>query len=96
MLRNSFTDSGRWLELADNHLSSYTLPDWQEPCTTERMTWWLERLDMTEKDYVKLTNTDLEGFRRLNPDWPLRAFVGLILEHYDEQSEIRRGKDGTP
>lgn len=85
MLRDTFTDSGWWLELADKHLANYTIPDWHETCSRERMIWWLERLDMTEKDYVRLTNTTLDEFRRLNPDWPLRAFVGLILELYDER-----------
>lgn len=84
-MKTDFTDSGYSDELDDKHLASYRIPEWHEECSTERMIWWLERLDMTEKDYVKLTNTSLDEFRKLNPDWPLRAFVGLILELYDER-----------
>ena len=92
MLKTDFYDSEHWLELADKHLASYTLPAWNQPCSTEEMKRWLNRLDMTEKDYKKLTNTTLDEFRMLNPTWPLRAFVGLILEHYDEQHG-QAGKD---
>ena len=90
MLKTDFTDSASWMELADKHLASYDLPRWHEVCSTEKMVQWLDRLDWTEKDFKKWTNTTLDDFMLLNPTWPLRAFVGLILEHYDEQSEGAR------
>ena len=85
MLRTTFTDSEHWLELAQRHLKSYDLPKWPEECSTDKMELWLARFDLDEKDYLKLTNTTLEEFRKLNPDWPMRAFVGLLLELYDER-----------
>ena len=85
MLRTNFTDSEIWLELAQKHLTRYDLPKWSEECQIPNMELWLARFDMDEKDYLKLTNTTLEEFRKLNPDWPLRAFVGLLLELHDER-----------
>ena len=91
MLRTNFTDSEHWLELAQRHLTSYDLPKWSEECSTDKMELWLARFDLDEKDYLKLTNTTLAEFRKLNPDWPLRAFVGLLLEVCDERNG--NGKD---
>ena len=85
MLRSTFSDSEHWLELAQRHLTSYDLPRWHEECSTDKMELWLARFDLDEKDYLKLTNTTLAEFRKLNPDWPLRAFVGLLLELCDER-----------
>ena len=85
MLRSTFSDSDHWLELAQWHLTSYDLPKWSEECSQDRMELWLARFDLDEKDYLKLTNTTLAEFRKLNPDWPLRAFVGLLLELYDDK-----------
>jgi len=78
MLKTDFTDSEWWSELADKHLTRYNLPRWGEPCTVKKMNLWCERLDLV--DYEKITNTSHEEFIALNPDWPLRAFVGLLLE----------------
>ena len=79
MLRTDFTDSRAWEELADKYC---TLPNWSEPCTEERMVWWCKRLDV---NYQKITNTTHQEFIELNETWPLRAFVGLLLEQRDEQ-----------
>ena len=80
MFRTDFLDSGAWSEMGKN--IPYNLPDWTRPCIPEDMTWWCERLNV---DYETITNTTNEEFIRLNKDWPLRAFVGLLLEQRDEQ-----------
>lgn len=81
--KDDFKDSGYWDELANKHLSSYTLPKWSVTCSVEAMTIWLERLGL-ESDYTRGTNTSVEDFMFLNPHWPLRAFIGLALEMKDE------------
>ena len=87
MLKTDFTDSGYWDELAKRHLSSYNLPNWHEVCSRIEMEKWMNRLDLM--DYEKIVNTTLEEFRELNKDWPLRAFIGLLLEQREEQSGNR-------
>ena len=87
MLRTNFNDAGAWLELAEDVC---TLPNWSEPCTEERMVWWCKRLDV---NYSKITNTTHQEFIELN-GWPLRSYVGLLLEERDGQSKgdgINRG-----
>lgn len=79
-LKQKFNDSAYWNELAEKHLPAFNLPAWNTPCTPGQMAIWLERLDFTEKQYQKHTNTSLKEFIELNPTWPLRAFIGTILE----------------
>ena len=80
-MRTDFTDSEHWQELAQKHLISYDLPKWDVPCTVEKMGLWCDRLDL---NYEQITNTTHQEFIELN-GWPLRAFVGLLLEQRDEQ-----------
>ncbi len=87
MLRNDFLDSRAWDEMANK--LPYRQPDWHESCSREAMLWLLECFDLTEKGYIRLTKTTLDEFMSLNPDWPLRAFVGLLLEHHEEKYKHR-------
>jgi len=82
MLRSAFTDAEHWSELAQKYLTRYDLPNWHEPCAVEKMELWCDRLDL---DYEQITNTTHQEFIELNETWPLRAFVGLLLEQRDEQ-----------
>ena len=84
MLRTDFSDSEHWEYLADRHLHSYTLPRWHEICTVGKMELWCDRLDLT--DHEQVTNTTHEEFIALNQDWPLRSFVGLLLEQVEERN----------
>ena len=95
-MRTNFSDSEHWLELAQRHLINYDLPRWHEQCSQDKMELWLDRIGMTEKDYLKLTNTTLAEFKSLNADWPLRAFVGLLLEIRDERETENIGAIGNP
>lgn len=78
--RSDFVDSSHWDQLARKHLSAFSLPKWSVLCTPERMARWAERLNITEAEYRRQTMTSFEQFIRLNPDWPLRAWIGLLLE----------------
>ncbi|MHB8622078.1 MAG: hypothetical protein ACYC9J_00410 [Sulfuricaulis sp.] len=81
---SEFYDAPHWDELAAKHLSRYTLPAWDVPCDPEAMRRWLGRLDLTERQYEKLTATSLDDFITLNRCWPLRAWIGLMLEAKQE------------
>jgi len=76
----SFCDAAHWDELAASYLPRYDLPAWDVPCSPEAMEIWLDRLDLTEKEYSRTTNTGLADFCALNPAWPLRAWIGTVLE----------------
>ena len=82
-----------WDELAGRILTSYDLPRWAVPCSPEAMRLWAERLDLgpktarsTKTAYEGTTNTTMEEFIELNPGWPLRSFVGLVLEEVNHQT----------
>lgn len=90
MLRSNFTDQEHWLELAKKHLTSYDLPKWHETCSMNKMELWCDRLDL---DYKAISNTSHEDFIRLNKDYPLRVFVGLLLEAKDEQESGKSSRD---
>lgn len=77
---SEFCDAAHWDGLGRRHLGRYNLPDWSAPCDPEAMHRWLDRLDLTERDYERITATGLADFIAMNPNWPLRAFIGLTLE----------------
>lgn len=77
-MKTDFADSSYWDALAKKYLKSYTLPKWDKPMTEEGMRRWKDRLNISERLY-----SDYQDFDELNPDWPLRAFVGLLMETKD-------------
>jgi hypothetical protein len=80
-------DRKHWDVLAKTHAHQYTMPRWEQTCTAESMAAWLERLDVTPREWRAVgAFTDPAEFARLNPRWPLRAFVGLVLEYVDERA----------
>lgn len=79
-LKTKFLDAGHWDELAAKHLPRHDLPAGDAPCSPDEMRRWLDRLNMTEKEYSQATNTGLADFCALNPAWPLRAWIGIVLE----------------
>lgn len=47
---------------------------------------WLDRLDLSERDYLRACGLKrLDEFIELNPRWPLRAWLGTILELKEEE-----------
>jgi hypothetical protein len=77
-LKSDFKDSDTWDLLAANQ-THYRLPEWDVPCTIAKMKEWEKRLDIS--DYQEVTQTSRKDWMELNPTWPLRAYVGLLLEH---------------
>ena len=78
-------DDEYWLALSDRLGVPYRLPRRAAPCTVETMKLWLERLDRTPTWHRRIYATTLAEFVELNPRWPLRAFVGLMLEQVNEE-----------
>lgn len=79
--KSSFRDSRYWGELAKKHLSRYNLPKWSDICEADAMARWADILDVK---YERLTNTGFDDFIRMNPNWPLMAWLGTCLEQADE------------
>lgn len=81
-----WTDADHWDRLAAVCLPRHNLPRWDVPCSPEAMERWIDRLDLTEKEYSQATNTSLADFCALNPTWPLRAWLGTVLEMKHESA----------
>lgn len=82
----SFTDAKHWAALAEKHINRFHLPDWDEACAPYSMERWCDRLNIGPQEFMVYTNTDCEDWMALNPDWPLRAFIGILLEFVDTRS----------
>ena len=82
-LEAGFTDAKGWDDLAEKHITRFNLPAWELPCTEVDMDLWMGRLDISLEEFLNYTNTDCEDWIALNPNWPLRAFIGILLEFID-------------
>ena len=78
-LRAEFKDSDEWGKLMEQ--TRYVLPGWEVAPTVPLMELWLERLNISKHLYIDSMQTSLKEWLDLNQDWPLRAFVGLLLEY---------------
>ena len=79
MLRNDFLDADHWAELAK--ALGLRLPLWRQPPTRGQMSKWLRKLGVSLTQYQEWSGDQtLEEFAKRNPSWPLRAWVGMLLE----------------
>lgn len=86
-----FGESYHWTELAKE--KKIRLPLWRHPCNSSGMRRFLKKLDYSVEQYLDdNAEKNLRVFGNLNPDWPLRAWVGLLLENidYNEKHEAER------
>jgi len=87
-LRRNFADNGHWIELARKLY--VRLPVYGSQPTDEKMRYWLRKFRVVEGTYLLATGyKELADFRALNPDWPLRAWVGLLIEYVTERDEAK-------
>ncbi|MGH8756295.1 MAG: hypothetical protein ACREU0_10860 [Burkholderiales bacterium] len=87
-LRNDFEDDEAWVQLAEDY--GHRLPNWTYPPEPKTMRRWMRRLKVKEREYLGACEfVELGDFQRLNPRWPLRAWVGLLLEYVDERDEAK-------
>lgn len=86
--RKDFADDETWVELAKKLY--IRLPNWATPPDERHMRRWLRKFKVPEKAYLDATGYEaLSDFTKYNPDWPLRAWLGLLLEYVVERDEAR-------
>ena len=84
-LRDDFLDADHWAEMAKAR--KLRLPLWRMKCTRGQMGKWLKRLNVSTEQYLEWSGErTLSDFSRHNPDWPLRAWIGVLLEWIDDAS----------
>ncbi len=85
-----YADMPEWERLASE--AGYRLPQHSTAFTTGHMERWLRRLGIPVRAYLAWNGAGLDGndssarlsdFIKRNPDWSLRAWAGLVLEHRD-------------
>ena len=84
LYRNDFADDEYWMQLAKQY--KLLLPKWFVAPEVAKMRSWLRKVGIKERDYREACSEGwvLEDFALLNPNWPLRAFVGILLEYRHE------------
>lgn len=76
--RRNFMDAGTWEELAKAR--GIRLPAWWVAPTPGKLKFWLQSLVGEPFRAVYGDLMTPAKLIALNPDWPLRAFVGVMLE----------------
>jgi hypothetical protein len=71
-------NDSEWQKLAS--AKGLRLPPRDTPCTTAGMERWMHRLGWTGKRFREYCDMSLSEWIERNPHWPLRAFIGLLLE----------------
>jgi hypothetical protein len=88
-LRSDFLDGSYWAELAS--VRGLRLPRWAQRYSRGQAAKWLRRVGISTKAYLEASGeASLSDFGCNNPDWPLRAWVGLLLEIAED------GRSGRP
>lgn len=81
-------DDNHWKDLARKYY--VRLPVWKTVPTPEKMRYWLRKFRLAERDYLEITGYKrIENFMELNPAWPLRAWVGLLLEYINNRDDAK-------
>jgi hypothetical protein len=55
--------------------------DWTEPCTTARMHNFLTKAGIPKQKYNEWWGMNIKQTIDANPEWPLRAWAGIVVEH---------------
>ncbi len=101
-LRSDFPgdDEDEWSALAA--AAGVRLPPYGVPCTPGRMSGWLAKLGIPLDAYLDWNGAGINGksdaarlsdFPKRNPGWPLKAWLGLVLEHRELILSLARGGD---
>ncbi len=89
-LRSNFLDRAEWDRLAK--AAKVRMPAWTTPMSRPLLIRWIHRLGLSLTDYQVWSGfKQPEEFITANADWPLRAFVGLLLEF----RELRKMASGA-
>lgn len=77
--RSDFDEASYWELLARTH--NIRLPSWKYHPTPKLLRKWLKRLGLDTAYFCQWMGVKrIEEFAVLNPNWPLTAVVGLLLE----------------
>lgn len=77
-----FQDYEHWRQLAKAR--GFRLPRSETKYGSRKITSWLNRLGMPVSDFLVWGGFKSVGdWNRLNPDWPLSALLGLLMEHQE-------------
>jgi len=89
-LRRDFLDDQFWQDLASRY--NVRLPAWGVPITSGAIERWLRKLGLTIEWYRDEWSGErnLSDFAKRNPRWPLRAWVGLMLEEREHDDAHRQ------
>ena len=80
-LRQDFDEADWWLELASK--AGLRLPAWGEPLTPTIIRTWCRKVKIAVKDYLEWAGeSTVQDFHKANPEWPARAWCGLLLERF--------------
>lgn len=78
-LRRNFDDATVWEDLARER--KLRLPPWGEPVTPSVMRRWLNKVKVGVTAYYAWAGErSLDEFAERNPQWPARAWAGIVLE----------------
>lgn len=77
-LRRDFMDSKHWDSLAKSR--GIRLPRWEQEASGGAIREWMIKLGMSHSRFVAWMGYEPDAFQAANPQWPLRAWVGLALE----------------
>lgn len=78
-LKQSFTDTAHWRELAA--AAGIRLPLWYLPATSSGVRRYSEGMGLSLEQIADATGCkSFRTFALLNPNWPLWAVVGVLLE----------------
>lgn len=86
-----FAEDERWVVLA--RARKLRLPRHDRPCGRGQMARYLHKLGVSASQYLAWTGEKtLADFAAANPDWGLRAWVGLVLEWLAETRPVEGAK----
>ncbi len=95
-LRSDFADAEEWTRLA--RVAHVRLSPWGEPAAATAMRAFLKLAGVALPDYLAWTGEDtLVAFAQRNAEWPLRAWMGLVLERWPVvKAKAQRTKPVAP
>jgi hypothetical protein len=90
--RSDFADADEWTRLA--RLAHVRLSPWGEPAAATAMRAFLKLAGVVLSDYLAWAGEDtLDTFGQRNAEWPLRAWMGLVLERWPAvKAKVQRPK----
>ena len=88
LLRQDFADKPEWLRLASEQ--GVSMPSWWLKPTSGNITKFMKKIDVSIEEF-KLVHgiSRLSEFEQMNPEWPMWALFGLMLEWKRDLTKLR-------